>query len=161
MLAVTTPPPETPELPHQRLDRLMAKRRLELRIRWATIAEEADISVSTLGAIRRGDNPPSEDSARGLDHALELMPGNIMRIYKGSEDLERIAKPRQTMTTTSDADLTEAFKIARELEAKLERKHGPRTERQVREYRRWKLAMEGLSDALDEPDPDPDHEPQR
>lgn len=147
---VTDKKPE--ETPPQRLNRLMAIRRVELGLRWGTVAELADIKVSTLGAIRRGDNPPSVLSARGLDIALQLEPGNILRILDGG-GLERLSPPTVTVTTTAGDDLAATMEIADQLKADLLRKKGPRTSRQLREIQRWRLSMEGLREALDEDEP--------
>lgn len=140
------------ETPAQRLDRLMNLRRLELGLRWGTVAELADIRVSTLGAVRRGSNPPSPLTMRGLDKALRLESGNIGRILAGG-DLERLDPPTESLTTTAGDDLAAAMEIAEELKADLARKKGPRTERQQREIQRWRLSMEGLRDALSEDEP--------
>lgn len=144
---VTTHTPD--ETPAQRLDRLMNQRRLELGLRWATVCALAEITTSTLGAVRRGANPPSEFTRNSLDKALQLRPGNIQRILDGG-DLERLDEPTQTLTTTAESDLSTALKIARELEERLLQKNGLRTGRQSHDLKLWILASQGLRDSLDD-----------
>jgi transcriptional regulator with XRE-family HTH domain len=129
----------------------MNKRRLELGLRWATVCALADITTSTLGAIRRGANPPSEFTRNSLEKALQLQPGNIQSILEGG-DLDRLDEPTQTLTTTAESDLAVAREIARELEKRLLQKSGPSTGRQSRDLKLWILASQGLRDSLDDDD---------
>jgi transcriptional regulator with XRE-family HTH domain len=76
---------ESDEQPHERLDRLMTARSLELRKRWVKIAKEAGVSVAALGAIRRGEYRPSPHTARGIEDALQWAHGSVDTIYAGGD----------------------------------------------------------------------------
>lgn len=132
-----------------RLDALMNERRLELGLRWGTVAELADISVQTLGAVRKGSNPPSDLTKRGIEKALQWETGSINHILAGGEPILD-GRPPQTLTTTAGDDLATALAIVRELEAKFARRKGPRTQRQQRGIQMLKLAIDDLTEALDE-----------
>ncbi|MGW3417019.1 helix-turn-helix domain-containing protein [Streptomyces phaeochromogenes] len=63
--------------PHEQLDEAMRQRRLELRMNWREVAQAAGISYEALRAIRRGDYRPTELTARGIDEALQWVPGGV------------------------------------------------------------------------------------
>jgi len=71
---------------HERLDRYINERRLELGpIRLQEVARLAGISVPTLTALRKGTNVPTEDTKHGVERALQWAPGSIDRILAGGE----------------------------------------------------------------------------
>lgn len=79
------------EKPHERLDRLMNDRRLQLpktegkTVKWFQVAERAGITVTTLTALRKGQNEATEDTKRGVESALSWQPGSIDAILDGGE----------------------------------------------------------------------------
>lgn len=54
---------------------------------WAAVASEADITVETLRAIRRGKNEPSDLTRRGLDRALKWQVGSVANVLAGRDPL--------------------------------------------------------------------------
>lgn len=79
------------EKPHERLDRFMNDRRLQLpkiggkTVKWFQVAERAGITVTTLTALRKGQNVPTEDTKRGIEDALLWAAGSIDAIMDGGE----------------------------------------------------------------------------
>lgn len=59
----------------------MEERRQALGMTWAEVASEADITVETLRAVRRGNNQPSPLTKRGLEQALRWQTGSVDAIY--------------------------------------------------------------------------------
>lgn len=76
---------QAPDAPAGRLDEAMTRRGLQLRKRWVQIADEAGITTSALGGIRRGEFRPSAHTAQALEQALEWLPGSIARILDGGD----------------------------------------------------------------------------
>lgn len=74
-----------PNEPHQRLDRAMRERGIELGKRWVQIAREAGITTSALGGIRRGQYRPSPHTARALERALQWESGSVDAILAGGD----------------------------------------------------------------------------
>lgn len=133
---------------YERLNELMNERRVELGLRWATVAELAGITAPTLGAFRKGSNPPSDLTKRGVEKALEWQAGSIDAILLGGDP--RLVEPSgNKVTTTADEDIAAALEGIRKLEEAWARK-GPKTSRQLREAQRLRLAVEGLREALEE-----------
>lgn len=144
----------TTETPAERLNRLMNERRVELGLQWQTVAALANITTSTLGAVRRGSNEPTDLTKRGLENALRWKRGSISKIYAG-ENPDTEEPSGTSVTSTADEDLRIALDTLRALEEKLVAKRGPRTSRQLRELKRLVLAVDGVNDAFkDEPDTD-------
>lgn len=75
--------------PHERLDRAMNERRLQLRPRlnWRQVAEAANISYTALRAIRRGAYRPAELTALALDEALQWGHGSVYALLDGGEPM--------------------------------------------------------------------------
>lgn len=73
--------------PHERLDKAMNARRLELRMTWRELAQAAQISYEALRAIRKGDYRPTELRARTLDEALQWAPGSVYVVLDGGDPL--------------------------------------------------------------------------
>lgn len=71
--------------PHERLAQELNKRRLELGLHWVDITSAARITDSALRAIRRGDYPPSELTARKLEDAVHWLPGSVNAILDSGE----------------------------------------------------------------------------
>ncbi|WP_329520553.1 helix-turn-helix domain-containing protein [Spirillospora sp. NBC_01491] len=71
--------------PHERLDQAMQERGLELKKRWVNIADDAGVTTSALGAIRRGEYRPSPHTARGIETALQWAPGSVDAILGGGQ----------------------------------------------------------------------------
>ena len=90
--------------PHERLDRAMNRRRLDLRMNWVEVAKAADISYAALRAIRRGDYRPTELTARGIDQALEWEPGSTVAILAGGEPTP-LAQPESPVTDPRDLQI--------------------------------------------------------
>jgi transcriptional regulator with XRE-family HTH domain len=63
----------------------MEKRRLELRLKWTQVAEQADMSQAGLGAIRRGERSPSSLARARIEHALQWEPGSVDAIIAGGD----------------------------------------------------------------------------
>lgn len=69
----------------------MNDRRLQLpkvggkTVKWFQIAERAGITVTTLNALRKGQNVPTEDTKRGVENALEWAHGSIDSILSGGQ----------------------------------------------------------------------------
>lgn len=82
--------------PHERLDRAMNQRRLELHMNWREVARGAGISYEALRAIRRGDSRPTELTARGIDAALQWAPGSVLKVLKdGAPTPVEVAEARE------------------------------------------------------------------
>lgn len=71
--------------PHERLDKAMSERRLDVRLQWSELASAANIKPESLRAIRRGDYRPSPLTARLLEDALRWERGSIAAILAGDE----------------------------------------------------------------------------
>lgn len=97
--------------PHERLNEAMNQRRLALRMNWRGVAQAAGISYEALRAIRRGDYRPTELTARGLDDALEWMPGSLFAILDGGDPV-----PAEAAATEGPTPETPATMTSRELE---------------------------------------------
>jgi transcriptional regulator with XRE-family HTH domain len=98
------------EKPHERLDRFMNDRRLQLpkiggkTVKWFQVAERAGITVTTLTALRKGQNVPTEDTKRGVEHALAWEPGSVDAILDGGDPTVREKRVvLGTATTTGEA----------------------------------------------------------
>lgn len=139
----------TKETAAERLNRLMNERRVELGLQWQTVAALANITTSTLGAVRRGDNEPTELTMRGLETALRWKRGSVAKIY-AFQDPEPLEPSGASVTSSAEEDLRIALENLRKIEEKLIRKRGPRTSRQVRELQRLVLAVDGVNDAFQE-----------
>ncbi|GIH25999.1 hypothetical protein Aph01nite_43090 [Acrocarpospora phusangensis] len=74
---------ETPA--RTRLGDAMAKRAIELRLRWETIAKRAGISVAHLRNIRAGLVGASDVVYAQLEEVLQWAPGSIAAIQEGGE----------------------------------------------------------------------------
>lgn len=70
-----------------RLADLMDHRRRELGKSWATVTLEADITTTTLGALRKGQNYPSAKTLRGIDRAMEWEwnPSSTLAVLNGGD----------------------------------------------------------------------------
>lgn len=66
----------------------MDERRQTLGMTWADVARQAEITVETLRAIRRGNNEPSSLTKRGLDRALSWRPGGTQAVLQGEHPSE-------------------------------------------------------------------------
>lgn len=73
------------EKSHERLGRLMNERRLDLTLKWQQIAQRAGITVTTLGAVRKGRNAPTADTKHGLERALQWASGSVDAILAGGD----------------------------------------------------------------------------
>lgn len=89
---------------HERLDRYINERRLELRLKLNQVADLAGISVPTLTALRKGTNIPTEDTKHGVERALQWTPGSIDRILAGGE-------PGRSMTGVGGGPATSEARI--------------------------------------------------
>jgi len=63
----------------------MDARRTELGLSWRQVAEAANVTVTTVNAVRRGSNDPSPLTRRGIEKALQWAPGSIQAILDGRE----------------------------------------------------------------------------
>lgn len=86
--------------PHELLNEAMNQRRLELRMNWRQVAEEAGISYEALRAIRRGDYRPTELTARGLDGALRWTPSSVYAVLDGGDPTPLEQQPATSARTT-------------------------------------------------------------
>lgn len=71
--------------PHERLDRAMEARRLELDMTWTDLARAANVSPQALRSIRRGEYRPSKLTAKNLDRALHWPTGTVDEILDGAD----------------------------------------------------------------------------
>ena len=103
------------EKPHERLGQLMNDRRLQLpkiggkTVKWFQVAERAGITVTTLTALRKGQNVPTEDTKRGIEDALLWAPGSVDAILAGGDPTPatpsaRISQVRLTAPAPPAAD---------------------------------------------------------
>ncbi|MDQ0829502.1 hypothetical protein QF032_001346 [Streptomyces achromogenes] len=90
--------------PHERLDAAMSERRLELRLNWREVATMAGITYEALRGIRRGDYKPAELTARGLDDALQWVPGSVLAILQGGH-------PRPAVEVNTEAVQPDAAEL--------------------------------------------------
>jgi len=82
----------------------MDERRQALGKTWAQVAREADITIETLRAIRRGKNEPSDLTKRGLDNALQWQAGSVQRVLSGQQPRPTGSLPSLTAEMHGDAD---------------------------------------------------------
>ncbi|MDX3748693.1 hypothetical protein [Streptomyces sp. AK08-02] len=101
--------------PHERLDKAMSARRLELRLNWRELARDAQISYEALRAIRKGDYRPAELTARTLDEALQWAPGSVYAILDGGE---AVTVEMQTAIDRAASEYADSRAAAREAEAR-------------------------------------------
>jgi len=97
-----------PHEPHERLDRAMRARGLELKKRWVDISRETGISTAALGAFRRGEYRPSPHTAQAIDAAYHWELGSVERILAGGEPVpasERGFEPSPLGKLIEDARL--------------------------------------------------------
>jgi len=120
----------------------MEERRLQLRMSWTRLAQEARISPQALRSIRRGEYRPSRLTAQALDDALAWERGSVERVLAGGEpEVAGEASTRLTQQTALTAratveppapsddlpdDLDELVKAARQFLAE-SRRHQQRT----------------------------------
>jgi transcriptional regulator with XRE-family HTH domain len=76
----------TPE--RQVLDAAMDRRRAQLGLNWAEVAERAGLSVATLRRARRGPDELSIDTVLGIERALRWAGGSVATILKGGDPVE-------------------------------------------------------------------------
>lgn len=70
--------------PHERLNKAMTARRLDLGVTWKDIAAAAQMSDVAVRSIRRGDYRPKDITARRLDEALKWPHGTVEAILDGT-----------------------------------------------------------------------------
>lgn len=105
--------------PHERLNRAMLERGVELRKKWVHIAREAKITTSALSGIRRGEYRPSVHTARALEDALEWEPGSIAAILDGGDPTPlgegaKLAEPSSDVEDPLEARLREGEELMAE-----------------------------------------------
>lgn len=116
----------------------MDERRQALGKTWAQVAREADITIETLRAIRRGKNEPSGLTRRGLDNALQWEAGSVQRVLSGlsprpvGASPSRVAEERGALTEPPGNDEEPDSPITPQLRALLEQAE-QRTSRQLAE----------------------------
>jgi len=82
----------------------MEERRLQLRMSWTRLAQEAQISPQALRSIRRGEYRPSRLTAQALDDALAWERGSVERVLAGGEpEVAGEASARLTQQTALTA----------------------------------------------------------
>jgi transcriptional regulator with XRE-family HTH domain len=74
-----------PEL--SRLDGVMNRRRVELRLTWRQLATRAGVSYETLRAIRKGESAGGELSKANIEQALLWGQGSIASVEAGGDPL--------------------------------------------------------------------------
>ncbi|GAA3222964.1 helix-turn-helix transcriptional regulator [Actinocorallia longicatena] len=123
--------------PHERLDQAMEARRLDLRLSWAQLARDADISPQALRAIRRGEYRPSKLTARDLDDALKWQRGSVETVLAGGEPEQlRLAGELPALTEQIIGAVLDEEALAgkdREFKARFERIAADRRERRALE----------------------------
>lgn len=70
---------------HERLDRAMDQRRVELRMSWRDVSQAAGISEAALRTIRRGRHVPTSLTAAHIDDALRWPAGTVLAVLGGGE----------------------------------------------------------------------------
>lgn len=101
--------------PHERLDKAMNARRLELRMTWREVSLSAEISYEALRAIRKGDYRPTELTARALDAALQWVPGSMYAVLDGGEP---VTTEEQAATERTAGEHADSRAAAREADAR-------------------------------------------
>ena len=76
-----------------RLDSYMNARRLDLGLRWETVAAAAGISETGLRLLRRSPAIPRELTQRGLERALAWERGSVRRVIDGGEPVPLPGSP--------------------------------------------------------------------
>lgn len=71
----------------------METRRADLRIKWQDVARRADISIATLGRVRRGEGDLTTDTKYGLEDALRWTRGSIDAVLAGGTPTARESNP--------------------------------------------------------------------
>lgn len=117
---------------------------------WAEVAREADITVETLRALRRGKNEPSDLTKRGLDRALQWEPGGVQSILNGGSPRPVGSLPALTAelhgSATEPEDEEEDSPISAYLRSLLQQAHEQNRQTQEESRRQY----EDLSARLDE-----------
>lgn len=98
-----------PQSPH-RLEAIMNARRVDLGLEWREVAAVAGIRTETLRVVRKGANPPSDLTKRGIETALRWMPGSMDAIADGGEPTP---VEKQTEQAVSPAAAEQAEAVAR------------------------------------------------
>lgn len=98
--------------PHQRLEKAMQDRRLELRMKWIDLAKTAGITYEALRSIRRGDYRPSELTTQALERALRWTTGSVEAVFNGKEPapIDEPAEPERTLTPEEIAAMAEGLR---------------------------------------------------
>jgi hypothetical protein len=73
------------EQARDRLAQLMNERRVELGLRWTSVAKSGDISPETLRAIRRTSAPLRDLTKAGIEKGLRWEHGSVDRILAGDD----------------------------------------------------------------------------
>ena len=68
---------------HERLDRVMNQRRVELRMSWRDVAQAAGISEAALRTIRRGRHAPTDLTTAHIEDALRWPAGTLRSVLGG------------------------------------------------------------------------------
>jgi transcriptional regulator with XRE-family HTH domain len=74
----------------------METRRADLRIKWQDVARRADISIATLGRVRRGEGDLTTDTKYGLEDALKWTRGSVDATLAGGNPTLRESAPAPT-----------------------------------------------------------------
>lgn len=84
-----------PDAPN-RLNDVMNARRRQLRLEWKDVADAAGLSLSGLGAIRRGERTPRDLTRDRLEDALHWAPGSIDAIMSDGDPIPADEMRRST-----------------------------------------------------------------
>lgn len=98
------------EAPHERLDRMMNERRIQLRMSWRDVAQAAGVSEAALRNIRRGISTPAELTAAHLDDALQWPAGRLRAVL--ADGPGAMDQPRVDRMTLEEIEERRAYLLA-------------------------------------------------
>ena len=79
----------SPETARERLARLMAERRTQLRMTWNAVADKAGLTKEGLRGIRQGQGIIQPASKEGIEDALRWERGSLDAILEGRDPVSR------------------------------------------------------------------------
>jgi hypothetical protein len=81
----------------------MDRRRAELGLRWADVADRGGITTQTLREVRAGTRRPRGLTKAAIERALEWTPGSVDAALEGGEPAPVVTDPREGDPTPEQA----------------------------------------------------------